>query len=310
MSDLTDLIKLFEAAEEPPIQTIVGNALVTYPRLLSLLRPAYHAFTLPANLNTARELQRIKRELPDYADSAEQSLKSLREKISRNLEAASESHVDAVRVLEAFWTDGKPFALFLRSFDLEASEVKMMVTQGPHVPVRSINMEYAKIEEAVADILNGHLAAVGIWNPQAISIPGIQRRIPKLEVRDAYWEYVVRALLKLSSLIVMHMDTLTAGVETELNAIREAGKESVSIVILPDPHRADKHALGDYLAAFYNQEYEASVSKRPTVYLERLAGFAIVVAENELGSPQVQDEMNGLIAKAAAAIPGKAAESD
>ncbi len=304
--DLRDLITLFEKAPEPAIQAIVGNALVTYPRLLSLLRPAGHAATLPANLEQAREMERIKREDPAHADTADEYLKRLREMVAKDLAAAFESHVNALQVLEAYWRDHKPFALFLRSFDLEASQVQLTPTQADYVPVRSINMQYTKVEETVAEILDDRLSAVGIWNPQAIEAPDIQRRIPKLEIRDAYWEYVLRALLKLASLIVMHMDTLTPGVETELNAIRKEGKDGVSIIILPDPTGEDEHALGDYVAAVYNQEYQASVVKRPAVDINRLAGFAVVVEENDLDSPETQSLIDKLIAKVA---PGNAAET-
>ncbi len=305
VSDLRDLIKLFETAPEPAIQTIVGKALVTFPRLLSLLRPAGHAATLPANLDQARELERIKREDPAHADTAEAYLETLRKMVVKDLAAAFQSHIDAVNVLEAYWKDQKPFALFLRSFDLEASQVKLTPTEGDYVPVRSINMQYAKVEEEVAEILNDRLAAIGIWNPQAIDAPDIRRRIPKLEIRDAYWEYVLRALLKLASLVVMHMDTLTAGVEVELDAIRSEGKDIVSILIVPDPDEADDHTLSDFVAAFENRDYEASVVKKPAIDLDRLAGFAIVVAENELHSPQTQASINELISKV---VAGNAAE--
>ncbi len=149
---LTELIEKFESSPEPAIQQVIGKYILLFPQLLTKLRPAAHAANLPSNIRVLEELRGY-RDDPNSAEGAASAEESYRRYIARDVEAAAKSHVDAITVLENHWSHRKPFALFLRSFDVEASEVKMTPTKGYYRPVRSVNFGYSKVEEAVCGIL-------------------------------------------------------------------------------------------------------------------------------------------------------------
>jgi hypothetical protein len=297
---LPQLVTRYQTSPDPNLQSVLASVIMTFPRLLSFLRPAAHAASLWHNLAQLQEFKAWKDD-PELAEHSEPYVTRKKNSIARDVAAAAKSHAEAVTVIEDFWKHEKPFALFLRSFDLEAFEVKVRPTQAVHVPVVSVNFQYGEIENVVCDMLGDRIPAIGIWNPTAMEAPQIQRRIPKLEVENSLWQGALHALLAMAVMVFIRLDSLTAGVETELNAITAAGKEGVTVVIVPDPQQADGHALADAVAAFYNHEHGAKLVARPTLEMDRLASFAIVASETELKSEGVRGKLAALIATATAA---------
>jgi tetratricopeptide (TPR) repeat protein len=299
---LPELVARFQTSRDPNLQSVLASVIVTFPRLLSFLRPAAHAASLRHNLAQLQEFEAWKDD-PELAQHSEHYVSGKKDSIARDVAAAAKSHAEAVAVIEDFWKHEKPFALFLRNFDLEAFEVKVRPTQGAHVPVLSVNFQYGEIENVVCNMLSDRIPAIGIWNPKALEAPDIKRRIPKLEVENSLWQGALHALLAMAAMVIIRLDSLTAGVETELNAITAAGKEGVTVVIVPDPEQADGHALADAVAAFYNQEHSAKLVERPTLEMDRLSSFAIVASETELQSEAVRGKLAALIARVTADKP-------
>ena len=267
-----ELVTRFGGAPEPVIQQHIGPAVLAIPRLLTKLPPAAHAASSAFNLATEADLQQ---ELADDPETLESYLQSHRNLIAKDVARAAESHAQAVAVLNDYGVHGTPFALFLRNFDLEASDKQVAVGEGVFVPISVSTSDYSDVESLVVRILNGRIRAIGISNPAGFR-PDVTYQIPKLELRNEVWEYALNALLTLASLIVIRLEHITPGVALELNAITKNKRADVAIVLLPEDFQ-DKE--GDVIS-------------------EQLAHFALAASETQLQSPPIAARLDALISKA------------
>jgi tetratricopeptide (TPR) repeat protein len=266
---LEDFVTRFGGASEPAIQKLIGPSILAIPRLLDTLPPAAHA--LSSSFNLAME-EDIRQQLADEPEVLKEYLETHHHLIAGDVARAAERHAQAVAVLEEHWQHGTPFALFLRNFDLEASETQVDAGEGMVVPISMTSGDYSDVESLVAGVFGDRIRAIGIQNPASFR-PDVTQLIPKLELRNEVWEYALHVLLRHAAMIVVRLEHLTPGVGVELKAIADRKREDVAVVILPGGEKAD-------------------------VPSERFAGFALAVQDTELESPEIKALLQELISKA------------
>src|SRR5678816_4467131 len=105
---------------EPAIQKVVGQALLAFPPLIIRLPPASHERNSPYNRHTFGSLINDFRDRPEIL---ERHLADYQQSLDRATEIDAKEHAEAIGIVEAFWTQKKPFALFLRNFDNESSNI-------------------------------------------------------------------------------------------------------------------------------------------------------------------------------------------
>jgi len=272
---LEELVTTFGGAPEPVIQQHIGLAVLAIPRLLTELPPAAHAASSAFNLSME---QGLRQEMADAPPEVLQSyLDSQKSLIAGDVKRAAESHAQAIAVLNDYGIHGTPFALFLRNFDLEASDRQIAVGKGVFVPISTSTSEYSNVENTVVGILNGRIHAIGISNPASFR-PDVKYQIPKLELRNEVWEYALRVLLSLAALIVIKLEHMTPGVALELKAVSESKRAEMAIVLLP----------------------EGAHEKDGEIDAQQLADFALAIPETRLQSPPIASRIDALISKALA----------
>ena len=211
---------------------VIADAVRHHPPLLSRLPAAHHALRLPSNFEQLRSID------VDMADATaaqrEAAVAALRDVVLRDDARAGVQHERARAVLRRHFQGGHAFGLYLRNFDIEASEERLddgtlltMTTSEPG----------AVESRARAGHLTG-LPFVGLANGTNFR-PDFDHAIPKLEVATAWWSAVFDALLASASRVVFEFRHASAGVSVELSAIEAAGRGGDTIVVVADePARA------------------------------------------------------------------------
>lgn len=301
---LAQLVTAFDGSPEPTIQQAIGEAVWQFPALLLRLKPAAHAAHSPFNLSLLQEIETLKQD-PENAEVVASYEKAHLEFVRDDLAAAARNHADALAIFKEYATQGTPFALFLRSFDLEASERMARPTDDTFQPIHTVKMGYAEeVEDRLADLMKDKIRAIGIWNPSAIEVRSEKSQIPKLELQNGVWQYVLHLLVRHAAFIMIRLESLTPGVTIELNAISTAGRENVAVAVLPAPDAPDDHALEDAITSFLNQK-QFSPPSRSALSTDQFAGFALVLSEPELQNPEMVQKVQEVIVRAQAAAEGR-----
>jgi hypothetical protein len=166
----------------------------------------------------------------DQPEVLERHLADWEQFLGHAAEIDGNEHGKAIATVEAFWTQKKPFALFLRNFDRESSNIA--VPMGLEFPMRAaiIIPNYQDVEEKVRAAVGKHIPIISISNPS----PGIPTEavIPKLEVNNDLWESALQVLIHSASLIVMMLDNMTTGVSKEFDAIVLQGRSSSTVLVV------------------------------------------------------------------------------
>jgi hypothetical protein len=182
-------------------------------------------------------------------------------------------HQQAEQVLSEYRTRGRPFALFLRNFDLEAYQAR---SQSGGVLIVQQD-EPGDVEPKLATALRGRLPVIGIANPSLVR-PDFVHAIPKLLVADEHWRDVLSRLLLAADLVVMHLEQVTPGVAAELAAILELQRQDVVVIVLRSrPAEEQEDGLAEGLMTFYGMDRPQAATPGP----ELLRRFPHVVLADE-----------------------------
>jgi tetratricopeptide (TPR) repeat protein len=284
----TELVDRFGADSEPALQQIVGDALRAQPTLLLRLKPADHARTSDYNRQMFLTIVNEHRSSPE---GLEQSLASWSKRLDQQASENAEDHAAAAAVLSAFWTRDEPFALFLRNFAMEASD--LAIDQGLEFPMRSaiILPGYAEnVERPVQAALGGRLPVISISNPS----PNITRRgvIPRLELNNHVWLAALDVLVASAPMIVMLLHQLSSGVFDELQTILTHNRERSTVLIVSPSVEAKLPQIAALRAA---QLHGGTTPEDPTC-----PRFALVLGTADLPDeggpllPQIDDVLRRL----------------
>lgn len=194
--------------------------------------------------STVREavslLQSLGRTVPDHVlvaleQSAPPQRRSPRKPEKRRAAASSEHgaaaredmHATALRVLEAYQTEGTPFALYFRKFNIE-------VLHGP------FELGPKLTENALRDALPPEVEVITIQDHGSMTYDlkssRFRREAPALLLADERWAEVARALIPLADLIVSEPLMLSEGVRLELQMIYDAHRWDRTVLVLPPQH--------------------------------------------------------------------------
>jgi tetratricopeptide (TPR) repeat protein len=138
----------------------------------------------------------------------------------------SELHNAAVKVIEEYRNEGKPFILYLRKFDID-------VFHGKNETNRYLTDEYL-----VSNLPQG-INFISIQEPQNLGGKDdsiLFRKVPSLDLRDIKWEDVVDELIIFADIIISECLMLSEGVEYELTTCLKYNKHHQTVLILPPPN--------------------------------------------------------------------------
>ena len=225
---------------------------------------------------------------------------------------AVRSNGEAVLIMHDYNATGRPFALFLRSF--EAESYVYLTPEGSVSDERKSVTTLAgpsRVEQKLAKALAGRLSLIAVANPsQLLTHRGI---IPRLQLPNEGWQAVVQNLVKHAHLMVIDCDSLSSGVLWELGTIQAANRQDATVVVLPSRQEADQGAsvLTDVAEIF-----GAAVVKReaPAQGMAELSAFRRVAYEDEIPFDQIDasslfaDLLSSAEALAATAPPFNPAE--
>ncbi|PYR73336.1 MAG: hypothetical protein DMF86_20755, partial [Acidobacteria bacterium] len=225
---IEELIARFGSAPEPAVQEIIGRMIMRSPELIARLAPAAHAWDSAYNRQMFGSLIN---ELRDHPEALDRALGDHERMLNDQAARSARGHAEAIAVLDAWWTRQKPFALFLRNFVSEASDIA--VPMGLEFPFRAglILPGYSHAFEArVQAALGTGVPVISISNPSPHLTAS--ERIPKLELNNHIWPSVLDVLIDAAGLIVMWMNAASPGVFDELNAIVTHGRQDSTMVIV------------------------------------------------------------------------------
>jgi tetratricopeptide (TPR) repeat protein len=242
-ASIQKLIHWFSQASDPTIQNETIRPLLSNEKGQIIINgPAQHALGDSFLLNQTSAP--LVHDVPDFMGAGRFVKNSLnwilrkwlqpradranKEWAARVAAIAHSSHLDAMKVLEQHRQDGKPFALYLRSFDIESQSGLFSCHDGMH---------QARVHH-VANDFEGHLttrckpsvALIGISNPYA-SIGQQQRGCPKIEVLQETWRAVILELIERASFIIIQLSDASGGVAYELDALCLWGRQDSTILV-------------------------------------------------------------------------------
>lgn len=135
----------------------------------------------------------------------------------------------------------QPFALFLRSFEME-KESNLYRGANEDAGAADATLEARSVENAIVAVLN--LPIVGLADPREPEpMPGVHRfsQVPE------DWLSLIHRLVRDSKLIVMHLTSLTPGIVTEIEHVRTSGNAAKTLIVIGRGVRAVKAVAEDQL---------------------------------------------------------------
>jgi hypothetical protein len=209
-----------------------------------------------------------------------------------------DGHAEAMRDLERVLRHQLPWALYLRNFD-HANKVHSL---GEPIAYHSDNSSHYIVPEITYSLVDHKIVQLFSEGVITVSDPHTNfwhrsTLIPMLSLRHEKWQEVVAGLMRRCARVVMLLDELTPGVETELNLLREVDAAERTLIVcghafrvgqltLPEKVASDFPHVVDWIdfsydEAHYDMRYKAHRIVQP--YLQRyVRGNAGPVVRNWL----------------------------
>jgi hypothetical protein len=228
-------LKRYGMVLEPGVQECVTRcrdsdamrrALERNPTMLAELPAAHHALRLSTNLDQAATIQT---ELTDHPEARQQSLDTLFELVLSDNARAGAQHDAALAILHDHFTDARPFGIYLRNFDIVASEKRM--SDGTLLTMTT--SEPAHIEARVERDLASTLPVIGLANGVNFR-RDFEHAIPKLEVANGLWQTVLRIMAERAELILFDYRHPSPGVVVELELLQSLRRAPDTVVVVAD----------------------------------------------------------------------------
>lgn len=211
---------------------------------------------------------------------ARQYIQSHRRLVGERIRDAAFLHRFAAGLLARCRAENRPFALFLRNFDVEAYERLASEPSGQPQQISMSLGNFARVERKIAAALSSRLPVVGIANPAVIR-PDYRHAIPKLELPNDQWREYLKGLVRDAAFVVMQLEKLSAGVSIELSAILEQHKQDKTVVILAGPGSPDAQP-DPFETAMKGYFGMGGDSKLPDKSNPQLGEFSRTVFEEEI----------------------------
>jgi hypothetical protein len=218
-------------AHECVVRCLDGQVMLTAleqdSALIARLPPAHHAFRLPTNIEQFLAIDiEMAEATPEQREATRDSLRRI---ILNDDARASEQHRAAAAVLDGHFSGDRPFGLYLRNFDIEASEKRL--ADGTLLTFSTSAQGH--IEARAERDLGASLPMIGLAN-------GVNFRkdfahgIPKLEVANGMWQTVLRILAERARTVLFDYRHASPGVAVELELLQSLGRTGDTVVIVGD----------------------------------------------------------------------------
>lgn len=204
---------------------VIADAVRHHPALAARLPAAHHALRLPSNFEMLRAIDVDMADATD--DERDAAVAALRDVVLADDARAGDQHERARAVLRRHFQHGEAFGLYLRNFDIEASEARL----ADGTPLTMTTSEPGAVESSAAAGRLDDLPFVALSNGVNFR-KDFTHAIPKLEVASAWWTAVFDALLGRATRIVFEFRHASAGVATELDAIAAAGRAGDTTIVV------------------------------------------------------------------------------
>ena len=200
-------------------------------------------------------------------------------------------------VLQAYESAGKPFGLFLRSFELEAYQYDKASTQtDPEQRTFYTANGPSAVERRLHQALQHKVPFVAIRNQSSWLANGL---IPRFTAKDTDWEDWVVDLATKASIIVLDCFALSPGVLKELAILVSCNRQDATLVVLSEDNRRVRAELSAF------EGVALPLFEQPKRDHPALAAFSRLAHENELDWDRI--ETSPLVADLLAAAEQQAA---
>ena len=296
-----DVVTRFRTSTDETLREVAAYAALRAHMLIELPPPPSGLHPLERMWRAEMMRDRDATDDPKLAAYLDRKLVELDEFSAGREEAMRESHERAVEVLVAYMTFGEPFALLLRSFDLEGyfrefAAPEHLKDYGRWRIISPAAVHPTRLEQFVASEIADRVPVVSVGNVG--SITGHQTAVfPRVVLPDERWKTIVDYLVTTASFLVMDADWLSPGVAHELALVRRHHREPDTVVVLPSARPDSNERFNEGFFRVVGNSYSAPQSEYEPLEESHpaLAGFARVVSEDELietgieGSPFVAD---------------------
>lgn len=143
-------------------------------------------------------------------------------------ESALFLHHAAALTVHEYLVTNRPFALYLRSFEMEAYSYFTSESLAGEQHVIATQVGPSSLEKKLAAVFDTFLPVIGVANPAALSLHLL---IPRLQIPNENWQETVGNLITHAHIIILECDTLAPGVRWELDAIRERERQDSTVVV-------------------------------------------------------------------------------
>jgi hypothetical protein len=206
-------------------------------------------------------------------------------KVFQDLIAKEVARIDAAAeqvrlILADYETAGKPFGLFLRTFEREAYQYAKIATDSdPETRTVVTTNGPGTLESRLHEALQQRLPFIAVRNQSAWLSRGL---IPRFTVKDVEWEATAEDLATKAALIVVDCFALAPGLSSELEILQRRGRQDSTVIVLNEQEpevEPDVNALRGLVR---------SSRERPGKEHPAVADFARVAYESEIAWKQLE----------------------
>jgi tetratricopeptide (TPR) repeat protein len=212
-------------------------------------------------------------------------------------EVALVSHRAALLTVYENHVTNRPFALYLRSFEMEAYNYFTPKSLAGEQQVVAGQVGPSRLEKKLYPALPTFLPIIGVANPATLSIDML---IPRLQIPDKDWQERVGNLISDAHIIVVECETLAPGLLWELESIRRRNKQEHTVIILQSQ---EDDFSGETVAQSLARVAGAEIVKRerPTTEHAEFSAFRRVTYESDISLDHLDDSplFSDLLASAA-----------
>jgi hypothetical protein len=192
---------------------------------------------------------------------------------------AIDQHEEASRRIWAYLDHGEPFALLLRSFELESyvGLGKGLVGSEPQ-RVAVLLEDEGSVTRDLVDGVQAVVPVIGIANTGPASM-NFKHHFPKLGAGNETWREVLEELVRAAAFIVVNVSSMSVGITSELEVIGRVGRAADTVIVLSEAESANEARR-----LFRVEKPAASVPEREALHE---AGFPCVVDAEEIKSGEL-----------------------
>ena len=239
------LINRFQGSVAATVKEVVSSAQARRFLLAVPAAPPAHIVDHPMDSGTLLDLSErlsLASSQPEIRE-LELAIADTREDMKQRRKAISTSHAKAAEILYKYRQAGQPFALLLRSFDVEALSRDIHTRLLPdsnfdEYTATFMSMRARSVEEA---LISKHVQTITIGNSADYHV-SLDEQIPRLFLDPAHWIEVVKPLIAAAYFIVARVDRLSPGMTLELDLIGSCDRQEDTVVVLSRAQQLDKGA--------------------------------------------------------------------